>query len=36
MHMSTAFGFAPPTGIRRSGDERCTVAVDFLRDGAEV
>lgn len=36
MTMSTAFGFAPLTGLRRSGVERCAVAVDFLRDGAEV
>lgn len=36
MLMSTALGFAPLTGIRRSGAERCAVAVDFLRDGAEV
>lgn len=36
MTMSTAFAFAPLTGPRRSGDERCALAVDFLRDGAEV
>jgi len=36
MHMSTALGFAPLTGTRRSGVERCAAAVDFLRGRAEV
>lgn len=36
MTMFTAFGTAPLNGPRRSGVEPCAVAVDFLRDGAEV